>query len=144
MSEPQGGKHAPSAVREVLALLWLAALLFVCIPLITLSGRWAWFKAALAVLMLGQALGHLSISPNLTRSRRWLGLSLWQGERLKALAYAVAGAVAMLGALISLPLVFGVIVAYGAFCWVWIWGWFLVQFRACGEPIPPTRHDTGV
>ena len=142
MGEPLGGSHTPSAVREVVALLWVAAYLFVCITLITLSGRWAWFRTALAIFMLGQALGHLSISPNLTRTRQWLGLSFWQGFRLKLLAYVVAGFLAMLGALISLPLAFGLIVAFGAFWWVWLWVWILVQFQPWKASCPPASPDT--
>ena len=129
VSEPLGGSHTPSASREAVALLWVAVHLFAFFTLITLSGRWAWFRTALAIFMLGQALGHLSISPNLTRSRQWLGLSFWQGYRLKLLAYVVAGLLAMLGALVSLPLAFGLIVAFGAFWWVCLWVWVLVWFQ---------------
>ena len=129
VSEPLGGSHTPSAWREAVALLWVAVHLFAFFTLITLSGRWAWFRTALAIFMLGHALGHLSISPNLTRSRQWLGLSFWQGYRLKLLAYVVAGLLAMLGALVSLPLAFGLIVAFGAFWWVCLWVWILVQFQ---------------
>ena len=129
VSEPLGGSHTPGALREAVALLWVAVCLFAFITLITLSERWAWFRTALAIFMLGQALGHLSISPNLTRSRQWLGLSFWQGYRLKLLAYVVAGFLAMLGALVSLPLAFGLIVAFGAFWWVCLWAWVLGWFQ---------------
>jgi hypothetical protein len=84
VSEPLGGSPAPSALREVAALLWVAYLL-VCSTLLTLFGRWAGFEMAGAMFMLGQALGHLSISPNLTRSGQWLGLSFRQGYRRRLL-----------------------------------------------------------
>jgi hypothetical protein len=142
VSDPLGGSHARSALREVVALLWVAGYLFVCITLITLSGPRAWFSTALAMFMLGQALGHLSISPNLTRSRKWLGLPLSQGYRLKVLVYVVAGLLAMLGALTSLSPAFGLIVAFGAFCWVCVWVWILVQFQPSKASYRPASPDT--
>ena len=79
-------------MREVIALLWLALLLWVAVSLFgyvtaeTPSERWNWFIAAVGVLVLGQALGHLAISQHLSRSRRWLRLSFWRGYRLMMLA----------------------------------------------------------
>ena len=137
-----GGNLTSPALREVVALLGVAFYLFVCIALITLSERWAGFETALAMFMLGQALGHLSSSPNLTRTREWLGLSFGQGYRLKALAYVVAGCVAVLGALTSLSLAFALIVALGAVCWVCVWVWILVQFRPSTASYRPTSPDT--
>jgi hypothetical protein len=130
-------------MREVIALLWVALNLWVAVGLfgyvaaVHTVRRWNWFIAAVGVLVLGQALGHLALSEHLSRSRRWLGLTFWRAFRLKMLAYVTSGALVMIGALISLDRAFGLIVAFGAFCWMWIWGCILVQFGRYEEPAPP-------
>ena len=125
-------------MREVIALLWLALILCGCVAvLFPLSERWNWFIAAVGVMVMAQALGHLAISQHLSRSRRWLRLSFWRAYRLMMLAYLLSGVFVMIGALVSLDRAFGLIVAFGAFCWVWGWGCLLVQFGRYEEPAPP-------
>jgi hypothetical protein len=127
-------------MREGIALLWLVLILSGGVTvLFPLSERWNWFIAAVGVLVLGQALGHLAISQHLSRIRRWLRLTFWRAYRLKMLAYLMSGVLVMIGALISLDRAFGLIVALGAFCWMWIWGCLLVQFGCYEKPAPPGR-----
>ena len=142
MSEPVGRSHTHNSMRDVMALVWVAFYIFGCIALIiTMSARWAWFKAAVATFMLGRALGYLALNPHFTRSRGWLGLSFTRGYRLQMCCYVIAGGVAMIGALISLPLAFGLIVAFGAFCWVWLWGCLLMQSRHWTESCPAASPE---
>jgi hypothetical protein len=126
---------------QVIALLWVALYLFGCVALITLSERWNWFVAAVGVLLLGQAVGQFAMNAHLTRIGRCLGVSFWRAYRLKLLANVLSGTLAMIGALITLDRAFGLIVAFGAFCWVWFWGCLLVQFRHLNEPCLPASPD---
>jgi hypothetical protein len=141
-SEPLTGSHTHNSMREGIALLWLAFWLFSCLALIMAAGRWWWFRVALGIWMLGRALGQLAINPHLTRSRQWLGLSSRSGYGLQMCCYVIAGGVAMVAAFMSLPLAFGLIVAFGAFCWVCLWVRILVQFQPWKAPCTPASPDT--
>jgi hypothetical protein len=109
--------------REVLALLSVVFFAVVGIGLIVGSRheRWVWFEVALGVFMLGQAFRRLAFSRHLTDTRQRLGVSMLRGYKLACATHVVAGGLVIVGALISLERVFGLIVAFGAFCWVWAW-----------------------
>ena len=124
--------------RQVLALLgvMLCAVMGIGLIILTLHDRWAWFNAAMGVYMLGQAFRWFGISRHLAAIRQWSGMSMSRAFKVMLATHVVAGGLVIIGALSSLERVFGLTVAYGAFCWIWLYGWFLMRLRK--EPLDPS------
>ena len=124
--------------RQVLAFLGVVFCAVASIGFIlgTLHDEWSWFKAALGVFMLGQAFQWFAFSRHLAGMRRRTGMSMGQAFMVACATRGIAGGLVIVGALSSLERVFGLIVAYGAFCWVWLQGWVLL--RLWKEPDAPS------
>jgi hypothetical protein len=109
-------------------------------------GTWAlalvsqrWWGAVLALVMYAQAFKSLGLSESLRSFRDRMRLSGIRCLQLFCGAYSLAGAVACVGALVSLPRAVGLIVAFGAFSFSWFWGYGLrelLRSTGHGEPGP--------
>ena len=133
---PSDKRLQPSAAGKVLALL--SAIFFAVVGIVLIVGslyrRWMWFEGALGVFMLGQAFRRFAFSLHLTDARQRLRVSTSRGYQLWCATHVVAGGLVIVGALISLERVFGLIVAFGAFCWVWAWTWVIAHSGRWREP----------
>jgi hypothetical protein len=104
----------------------------------TLHDKWAWFGAALGVYMLAQAFRRFAFSRHLAGMRQRLGVSMVRALMLALATEGVAGGLAIVGALSSLERVFGLIVAYGVFCYVWMQGWIVMRlWKERHDPYDP-------
>jgi hypothetical protein len=123
-------------IREIIAALGVA--------FYAAMGTWAavwvrwfpseyrWFVVSFGLFLFGQALRRLWISHHLKRLRCRLGLSQSRVFRLQMAVQTLAGAPAMVGALILLAKadtperrVLGILAVVGALFWLLSWGWIL-------------------
>ena len=113
--------------RRALAFLGVVFCGVIGIGLIigTLHDRWAWFGAAMGVYMIGIAFQWFAFSRHLAVIRRRSGVSIGRAFKVMLATHVIAGGLVIVGALSSLERVFGLMVGYAAFCWIWFWGWFL-------------------
>ena len=123
-------------MREAIALITIAVHLAAGTWLILSPGPWWWFKAAAALVLYARIFSGLEFSQGLNSVRRWLRLSQGRALQLMHGAYVLAGVLAAIGALLSLELAFGLIVASGALSWTWFWGYMLRQLLGPSRPHP--------
>lgn len=108
-------------MRRLLDGLWVAQFVAVgTLALALVPNRW--WGVTIALLMCAQAFKSLGLSESLSALRERLRLSWARCLQLFCGAYVLAGAMACVGAFVSLPRAFGLIVAFGALSFSWFWG----------------------
>jgi len=125
-------------MRRTLVVIEIAFFVACGTWLIVSPGPWWWFKAAGGFVLYARAFSGLEFSQGLNPVRRWLRLPLGRGLQLMYSAYVVAGGLTVIGALSSLERAFGLIVAFGAFSFAWIWGCLLRE--SLRPESPPSRN----
>jgi hypothetical protein len=107
-------------VRTALALVQVLFLTTVGVGLLLLR-PWSWFWAAGGLVLFSQAVLSFGVSRHLAPVRRRVGLSTARSLQVMCATKVGAGVFAFVGALTSLDRAFGIIVAFGAFSWIWGW-----------------------
>ena len=129
--EPRSSGALSSAFDAALSLLMMAGGL---VLILTPRRHW-WFWGACGVFVIGSRLLPVTSNRYLGPLVRWLSLT----DAVLAMcgANVIAGILALVGALVTLPRAFGLIVAVGAFAWTWGWGAAFVGLLRGEREMPP-------
>ena len=122
---------------KIISIAILVLLIYVATSAVFFSANLLWM--ACGVFVYGQALMWLAVHQELHRLRAFLRLSIARAMRLSLGLYVAAGALAAIGAVITLHPVFAAFVVWGASGWMWLNGYALKL--TWNEPEPSLPAD---
>jgi len=123
-------------MREALSLLLVVVYLLLFGIVVFTVSHWNHWTPVAGVAMLMQVCRHWAFSAHLTRSRQWLGLSSERALQAYFFGYMTMGIVGFFDGLMVLTWPFGLIVAFAAFWFAWMWGWIAMRYSRMLKSVP--------